>query len=81
VHTLYRLPLRGLPYHEYFQNFRRLGFARNALNVFDKLNAPQTRFISRSRVEGWFGPERFADVSISAYKGVSWRASGILRHA
>jgi SAM-dependent methyltransferase len=81
VHTVYRLPLRGLPYYEYFANFRRLGFARNALNVFDKLNAPQTHFISRSRVERWFGGGRFDDVSITSYRGVSWRASGTLRHA
>lgn len=79
VHTLYRLPLSGLPYHEYFENFRRLGFRRNALNVFDKLNAPQTQFISRSRVERWFDPREFEDVSITPYKGVSWRASGTVR--
>jgi hypothetical protein len=49
--------------------------------VFDKLNAPQTQFISRARVERWFAPERFGDVSITAYKGVSWRASGTVRRA
>ncbi len=81
VHTVYRLPIRGLPYHEYFANFRRLGWRRNVLNVFDKLNAPQTQFISRARVERWFAPERFGDVSITAYKGVSWRASGTVRRA
>lgn len=81
VHTVYRLPLGGLPYYAYFQNFRKLGFRRNALNVFDKLNAPQTQFISRERVGRWFDPERFADVSITPYKGVSWRASGTLRGA
>ena len=79
VHTLYRLPLKGLPYHEYFENFRRLRFRRNALNVFDKLNAPQTQFISRSRVERWLDPQEFGDVSITPYRGVSWRASGSVR--
>lgn len=80
VHSLYRLPLRRLPYYEYFQNFRRLSLRRNTLNVFDKLNAPQTDFISRERVERWFARSEFDDVSITPYKGVSWRASGTLRH-
>ena len=76
VHTIYRLPLHWLPYHAYFENFRRLPFQRNLLNVFDKLNAPQTVFLHRSEVEAWFPTDRFADVHISAYRGVSWRASG-----
>lgn len=80
VFTLYLLPLRGLPYHEYFANFRRLGLRRNVLNVFDKLNAPQTQFISRARVERWFASALFDDVAIAPYKGVSWRASGTVRH-
>ena len=79
VHTLYRLPLRSLPYHEYFRNFRALTFRRNVLNVFDKLNAPQTQFISRARIEGWFDPAEFTDVSITPYRGVSWCASGTVR--
>jgi hypothetical protein len=79
VHTLYRLPLPGLPYREYFENFRRLRFRRNALNVFDKLNAPQTRFISRARIERWFDAREFSDVSITRYRGVSWRGSGSVR--
>ena len=76
VHTVCRLPLPWLPYHAYFQNFRRLPFQRNLQNVFDKLNAPQTVFLRRSQVEAWFPPDRFSDVHISGYLGVSWRASG-----
>ncbi len=79
VHTIYRLPLAGLPFYEYFQNFRRLTFERNVLNVFDKLNAPQTDFIARKRIERWFNPGEFDNVSITAYKGVSWRASGVVK--
>jgi SAM-dependent methyltransferase len=79
VHSVYRLPVRFLPYYEYFDNFRKLSFERNTLNVFDKLNAPQVQFITRARVEGWFPGDRFQDVHVSAYKGVSWRASGTLR--
>jgi len=79
VHTVYRLPLTGLPYFEYFENFRRLSFERNTLNVFDKLNAPQVQFITRERVESWFPEAAFEDVSITRYKGVSWRASGTRR--
>jgi SAM-dependent methyltransferase len=76
VYTVYRLPLRFLPFWEYFQNWRRLPFHRNALNVFDKLNAPQTQFISRAQVEAWFSVAEFTDVHVSSYVGVSWRASG-----
>lgn len=75
VHTIYRLPLRFLPYHAYFANFRRLSYRRNLLNVFDKLNAPRTAFIRRDEVEEWFS-HGFRDVHVSSYVGVSWRASG-----
>lgn len=72
-----------LPYHEYFANFRRLGFRRNVLNVFDKLNAPQTHFTSRDTCGRWFSPDRFeaATVSIRRYAGVSYALSGIKRPA
>ena len=79
VHTLYRLPLPGLPFAEYFANWRRLSYRRNVLNVFDKLNAPQTRFLRRDEVARWFDPARFTNVHISHYRGVSWRASGTRR--
>jgi hypothetical protein len=79
VHSVYRLPAKFLPYYEYFENFRKLSFQRNTLDVFDKLNAPQVQFITRARVESWFPADRFQDVHVSAYKGVSWRASGTLR--
>lgn len=75
IYSLYVLPLRFLPYYEYFENFRRMPFYRNTLNVFDKLNAPQVDFISRQRVSDWLNPEEFGDIHISHYKGVSWRAS------
>lgn len=71
-----RLGEVGLPYYQYFQNWRRLSYRRNLLNVFDKLNAPQTHFLKRETVEAWFKPEAFDDVHISSYKGVSYRASG-----
>ncbi len=77
VHTVYRLPLRSLPFHEYFANFRRLRFGRNVLNVYDKLNAPQTQFIAEERIRRWFAAEAgFKDVHISRYCGVSWRGTG-----
>lgn len=79
VWTLYLLPLPALPYYQYFQNWRRLSYRRNHLNVFDKLNAPQTQFITRERIGQWFSPAIFTDVHISGYKGVSWRGSGTLR--
>ncbi|HWR00110.1 MAG TPA: methyltransferase domain-containing protein, partial [Candidatus Methylomirabilis sp.] len=76
VFTLYLLPLRFLPYHEYFQNFRKLTFLQNYLNVFDKLNAPQTHFITRDRIARWFAENGYRDIHISPYRGVSWRGSG-----
>jgi 2-polyprenyl-3-methyl-5-hydroxy-6-metoxy-1,4-benzoquinol methylase len=80
VYTIYLLSFfKWLPFYEYFQNFRRMSFGRNALNVFDKLNAPRTEFISRERIQRWFEWNQFQDVSITAYKGISWRASGIVR--
>jgi SAM-dependent methyltransferase len=79
VHTVYRLPLRWLPYWEYFQNFRRLSYSRNTLNVFDKLNAPQVELITRERIEGWFRTGAFVRHEIRPYLGVSWTAVGVAR--
>lgn len=76
VYTLYFLPLHFLPYYQYLKNFRKLSFYRNDLNVFDKLNAPQTEFISRDRIERWFRENGYQEVHISLYRGVSWRGSG-----
>ncbi len=81
IYTIYLLPLKWLPYYEYFVNFRRMSFQRNALNVFDKLNAPQTHFIDRARIGQWFSEADFDQVHISPYCGVSWRGSGVLRAA
>ncbi|MGZ3900710.1 MAG: hypothetical protein ACXVNQ_09830, partial [Bacteroidia bacterium] len=76
IYTVYLLPLKFLPFYEYFQNFRKLTYSRNTLNVFDKLNAPQVDFISRERIEKWFSKDKFTNIHISPYKGVSWRGSG-----
>ena len=76
VYTIYLLPLRFLPYYQYFANWRKLSFRRNQLNVFDKLNAPITHFIRKEQVERWFNADEFTDARIDHYKGVSWRASG-----
>lgn len=77
VHTLYRFPLRRLPYYEYFQNFMKMSFYRNYLNVFDKLNAPQVELIPLERVHRWIDKNEFRDINISSYKGVSWRISAV----
>ena len=79
VHTIYRLPfLRFLPYYDYFVNFRKLSFSRNNLNVFDKLNAPQTKFTTRRKCAEWFSPQRFdqESISIKPYAGVSYSLVG-----
>ena len=77
IYTIYLLPLKFLPFYEYFQNFRKLTFYRNTLNVFDKLNAPQVDFISRERIAKWFNANDFTDIHISSYKGVSWSGSAV----
>jgi len=79
IYTIYLVPLRLLPYYEYFGNWRRLSFERNFLNVFDKLNAPQTIFITKEQITRRFAPDLFTDVHISPYAGVSWRGSGTKR--
>jgi hypothetical protein len=84
VYTLYMVPaFRFLPYFEYFANFRRLTFERNVLNVFDKLNAPQTRFTTYAKCREWFNSRDFEgdSVSVRPYAGVSYSLSGIKRYA
>jgi SAM-dependent methyltransferase len=76
IYTLYLLPFRFLPFFEYFENFRRLSYKRNMLNVFDKMNAPQTHFIRKETIEKWFNSNEFSEVYMDMWKGVSWRASG-----
>jgi SAM-dependent methyltransferase len=79
IYSVYLLPLRFLPFYDYFDNFRKLSFYRNTLNVFDKLNAPQVIFIDRKRIGQWFNANDYHDVHISPYKSVSWRGSGTRR--
>jgi len=79
VYSVYFLPLaKALPYFEYFANFRRMSFERNDLNVFDKLNAPQTKFTTRSTAEEWMSPRRFKpdSIHITPYVGVSYSLVG-----
>ena len=79
VHSVYRLPVaRVLPYYDYFANFRRLSFERNDLNVFDKLNAPQTRFTTRAKCDEWFNAGRFEPdtIHVTPYVGVSYSLVG-----
>lgn len=76
IYTIYLLPLKFLPFYEYFQNWRRMDYYRNFINVFDKLNAPTTHFIKKDELKRWFTKKDFKNIHISAYKGVSWRASG-----
>lgn len=82
VFSIYRVKsLTFLPYYAYFENFRRLSFERNVLNVFDKLNAPQTRFTTRAKCVEWFSTERFEpdSIVINPYRGVSYTLTGVRR--
>jgi len=65
-----------LPYYEYFNNFRRLTFQKNLLNVFDKLNSPQVTLITESQARSWLPEHAYEDIYIDSYKNVSWRISG-----
>jgi len=80
VYTIYRLPfLKFLPYYDYFSKFRKMKFQRNFLNVFDKLNAPQTQFITHERCGKWFNQNQFEpqNISIRHYAGVSYCLVGV----
>jgi SAM-dependent methyltransferase len=80
VYTVYFLPAaRRLPYYEYFQVFRKMDFERNMINVFDKLNAPQTHFITRKRCEQWFNSALFdpQSVVIRNHLNVSYTLLGV----
>ncbi len=83
VYSVYGSPLFAwLPYYEYFGNFRKLSFRRNMLNVFDKLNAPQTHWIDLATCRAWLNSARFVEetISIRPYKGVSYSLVGTKRH-
>lgn len=79
VYTIYTVPFfKWLPYWKYFGNFRKLTFERNVLNVFDKLNAPQTKFITLSKCKQWMSEEKFVpeSITINSYVDVSWTLTG-----
>jgi SAM-dependent methyltransferase len=75
IHTLYRLPLRFLPMYDYLVRSRSLTVRKVAGNVFDKLNAPHTDFVSRERIERWLRRDDLTEVHLSPHLGVSWCAS------
>jgi SAM-dependent methyltransferase len=75
IHTLYRLPLRSLPLYEYLVRSRALSVRKVAGNVFDKLNAPHTDFVSRERIERWLAQDEVKEASLAPHLGVSWRAT------
>jgi SAM-dependent methyltransferase len=71
--SFYLFPL-SLPYKEYLDKFRKHSFSRNLMNVFDKLNAPLTHWITYDKIVEWF--KDFDDVKIRHYNGISWSAFG-----
>jgi SAM-dependent methyltransferase len=73
VYTIYKLPITGLPFYDYFRSWRRLSFIRNCTNVFDKLNAPTTHFIKRTDIDRWFAGTPFSDICVSDWCRLSWR--------
>lgn len=80
VYTIYILPFMSfLPYYGYFQNFRKMSFSRNVLNVYDKLNAPQVIFTTLEKARQWYTPSNFVEetISIRYYAGVSYSCVGV----
>lgn len=80
VYTVYTVNIfKFLPYFDYFVNFRKLSFERNVLNVFDKLNAPQTHFTTLEKCKEWFNERLFEakSISIKKYAGVSYSLVGV----
>lgn len=74
VWTIFLIPL-NLPYSEYFKKFRQHSYSRNLMNVFDKLNAPQTHWVSEKEIKNWFS--LMSNVVIKHYNGISWSGFGI----
>ena len=70
---------RFLPFYDYLARHRELTVRKTVGDVFDKLNAPHTDFIARSRIERWLATEGLTDVYLSAHLGVSWRGSATRR--
>lgn len=79
MHTLYRLPLPSLPLYDYLAFQRKLSARRVMINVFDKLIAPHTDFISEERARRWLDHPELTDTHLSPYLGVSWRISATKR--
>lgn len=74
IHIFYRFPIPFLPYYEYFRGLRKSSYQRKQLNVFDKLNAPTTHFISLEQAQSWL--RGLENTHLSSYLGTSWRVSG-----
>lgn len=65
-----------LPYASYLSWLAKYGFRHNHHVVFDHLVAPTAFYIPRSDYEGWFQRAKFAEITISARNGNSWRGLG-----
>lgn len=74
VWTVYLIPL-NLLYADYFQKFRKHSYQRNLMNVFDKLNAPLTHWITEDQIKDWF--KDLDSVIIRHYNRISWSGFGI----
>lgn len=67
--------LKWLPYYEYFQFWRSYTYSRNYMNVYDKLNAPTTHWISKPKIHEW--ASRLEKATVTDFNGVSWRLTGV----
>ena len=64
----------SLPYCQYFKFWRSYSYERNYMNVYDKLNAPVTHFISRKQIEEW--GSLLKNPKLKDFNGVSWTLVG-----
>jgi len=73
--TIYRLNMKFMPFNSYIQQWNTLSFERNTLNIYDKLNAPITHYITKDTINEWF--KGFDDVNIRHHMNVCWCVSGV----
>jgi len=62
----------GLPYHEYFLYFSRLGFRTFWGTVYDKLVPPISFYLTRDEIERWLVSANLTALALRHRNGNSW---------
>jgi len=74
---LEKFKLRGLPFHEYFLYFFKLGFRPFWGTVFDKVIPSISHYYRREEFVSWFSEARLSQVSIFQRNANSWSGWGV----